>query len=483
MLRHFLATGRVDYMKWCQPTFIGVLPIAAPWALVGGTGMASLSLLGVAYTLLFITGLYLFAVPYAGAVRAAVLCASIAGFLEFFPAAATFMTDVPYVAYFVWFLFAHDRLTSPGSRGGARIGTWVLWGVAFLLAASTRPFIFVVVPVFFLEWRLANDKNRRIYGMCTLLATGLAILSFALMGALGDNRFRPIEQTALREVFVLHDYRRFNIQMMLISAISTAAMALPALLLSAEARRARLSALDVFAALIGLTIGFYYWRRGMIPCVYPFLSQGAVKVITFAQAVGGTVGFMLMGRLLCAALRHVRGGVFAVLTAVIVVQFLAMPIMQHPLLRHAMPAFVALLALVAVAGVRASRGVTAVAMALIALMASGNAIASRRDAAAEATVWDGAQALVHGGVPLDQLDGGWGWFCYQHLRPGQPDPKGYRERYYELQDRARYSVQVRQPAAGQKVIRATTVPVPAGTPIHVWTVDRGTSVGSAKEGT
>ena len=72
-----------------RATFIGVLPIAGPWALVAGTGMGSLSLLGIAYTVLFISGFYCFAARYTGAIRAALLCASMACFLEFFPAAAT----------------------------------------------------------------------------------------------------------------------------------------------------------------------------------------------------------------------------------------------------------------------------------------------------------------------------------------------------------------------------------------------------------
>ena len=44
MLRHFLSTGRVDYMKWCQPSYVGLLPVAVPIALFSGSNDAPLSL-------------------------------------------------------------------------------------------------------------------------------------------------------------------------------------------------------------------------------------------------------------------------------------------------------------------------------------------------------------------------------------------------------------------------------------------------------
>ena len=60
MLRHFLATGRVDYMKWSQPTFVGLLPVAVPWSWAFGTSTASLQWLCVAFGLALLAGVWTF---------------------------------------------------------------------------------------------------------------------------------------------------------------------------------------------------------------------------------------------------------------------------------------------------------------------------------------------------------------------------------------------------------------------------------------
>lgn len=473
MLRHFLATGRVDYMKWCQPTFIGLLPIAAPWGLAFGTGIGSLSLMGIGYAIVFITGSYLLVSRYTTWFMAALVCLSLLCFADFLPCASSFMTDIPYVAYFVWFLLAHHLLmdvAATASKG--RVLIWGGWCVSFMLAALTRPFIFIVIPVFFLQWMFAVDGKRRFYRNCTVTSTALAMLSFAVIAALGENRFTPIEQTSLREVFVFHDYGRFNIQAMLLALLNTGLLALPALLLSAQARKARLSLGDIGAVALGLIVGFYYWRRGMFSCALPIANPNVIKWVTLAQVMGAAIGWGVIGRLLISAIRGFRSGMAPVLAVVIVAQFAVMPIMQHPLMRHVLPAFIALTILIVVTGIRSPRSVLVFSVCLILVLASSNAVNARDAAKVEETVWRVNRELVDSGVKLDQIDGGWGWFCYFHLRPGETDVRGYRARYYELRDHARFSVGTERPLSGQGTVRELDCQTVFGKTVKIFAVDR-----------
>jgi hypothetical protein len=383
------------------------------------------------------------------------------------------MTDIPYVAYFVWFLLAHHLMMDVRSIASRRTPlTWSVWCVSFLLAALTRPFIFVVIPVFFLQWMYAVDENRRFCRNCTITATALALLSIVFIAALGDNRFTPIEQTSLREVFVLHDYGRFNIQAMLLALLNTGLLALPALLLSVQARKARLSLGDIGAIALGLIVGFYYWRRGMFACAIPIANPDVIKLMTLAQVVAAAIGWGVIRRLFVKSVRGFRSGMAPMLAVVIVAQFAVMPIMQHPLMRHVLPAFIALVILVAVTGIRSPRPVTAFCACLIIVLASSNAVNARDAAKVEETVWRVNRELVDSGIKLDQLDGGWGWFCYFHLHPGLTDVKGYRARYYELRDRARFLVGTDRPLSGQVKVREIAFQTVFGKTVKIFAIDR-----------
>jgi hypothetical protein len=110
MLRHFLESGEVDYMRWSQPTFIGVVALAAPWSLLFGTDTVSLQCLVILYGLATVGGLFIFLVQDVRPTRAALLCVCLLCFSEFLPNVPAFMTDIPYIAYIVWFLIMHRAL-------------------------------------------------------------------------------------------------------------------------------------------------------------------------------------------------------------------------------------------------------------------------------------------------------------------------------------------------------------------------------------
>ena len=51
-----------------------------------------------------------------------------------------------------------------------------------------------------------------------------------------------------------------------------------------------------------------------------------------------------------------------------------------------------------------------------------------------------ADELYRSGKPLDDIYGGWTWFCLYSIRPGQLDPVGYVTRYADNQKAARFAV-------------------------------------------
>jgi hypothetical protein len=210
----------------------------------------------------------------------------------------------------------------------------------------------------------------------------------------------------------------------------------------------------------------------MFLSIVPLANLDLSQIVTFAQVLGASVGWVVAYRLLRESVRGNWGGAAPMLAVVIVAQFAAMPIMQHPLLRHAMPAFVALVVLIAIVGVRSTLRAATVAACLIAVMALSNAIATRDAAKVDEAAWRVSEDLLNSGVSLDQLDAGWGWFCYYHLHPGVPDSKGYQRRYQELRARARYSVGTQPPNSGEAQIREVEVRPVVGVPSKVIAVDR-----------
>jgi hypothetical protein len=156
MLRHFLASGHIDYMFWSQPTFIGIVALAAPWSLLFGTETASLQTLGIAYGLITLGGLYAFLVQDVRPTIAALLCASLLCFSEFLPYVPSFMTDVPYVAYTVWFLVVHRALET-GYNHNRPIPDAVGFLEPALFISGTHPFFRIDTHALFgLQWLISR---------------------------------------------------------------------------------------------------------------------------------------------------------------------------------------------------------------------------------------------------------------------------------------------------------------------------------------
>ena len=440
MLRYFMHTGALDYMRWCQPTFAGLLPIAVPWAALFGSSTDSLNLLGVLYMVLLAAGVYALAIRRISPAWACLLTLALLAFAEVVFSGPAFMTDVPYVAYAACFIAFFDRLlpqpladhTAPQSR-------WLISSLAilfFALAVATRPFLAVVTPVFLLIAFIRPAQRR--FWLTWFAATTIVLLAvLAIVAAISINRFTTLEQTVLREL-AHHEWARLEIRTMAVSLLYTAILAFPLLLAIPAVRRPFFRRSDVIAIAVGLAGGalaFHFYRKGVLQeaSLFPDLTLAHPKIL-WLEILLAPFALAALTRAIFFAAKTSLG---LILAALILAQFAAMPIMPHPMVRHAMPAFVALLSMCALfaSAPRWQIAATAAFVLLLAGYNSANAAAARAN---EAALWHKANDMVAHGTPPDQIFAGWAWFCEFQLHPGQKNPPDYVQRYHDLREHAQF---------------------------------------------
>ena len=444
MLRYFLQSGRVDYMRWSQPTFIGMLPVAVPWSLLFGTSSASLQILGIAYGLALITGLYLFLIRHVPPLYAALLCAALISSSEFLPFVPTFMSDIPYAAYVVWFLVVHQKLEVAGAREtpGRTAGLWTAWSLLFLLACLTRSFSLLLVPLFLAQWMMRRPFGDAAFSRrCFLLAALMSVAALATVRLLGHNGFSPVELTVIPDVVLRHRWARLDLRTLVVSLLQISLLALPALLFSRQMSVRRVSPPEIAAATLGLAAALHFWHKGLLQAgmTLPFVPDNHPALLLL-PALLVPVAFVLFYRLLKAAFAAPPSSTVQVLLALIIAHLLVLPVMQHPMLRHTLPALIALLMLIAVLGIRTARLPFIVSSVVLLGMTGWNAVTLMSQRTVEQARWDTAAGLVRSGVPLSEIDGGWGWYCRYHLQPGRAHPLDFVTDYTALTHSARFAV-------------------------------------------
>lgn len=497
MLRHFLATGRVDYMKWSQPTFVGLLPIAVPWSWAFGTSTASLQWLCVAFGLALLAGVWTFCARSVGGWAAFWIALSVLLLHEALSSSTSFMTDVPYAAYLVGFLLAHRELEERYFSGRqVTPGLWLAWSVLFALSALTRSFSLVLVPVFMVQWLLLR-RRPEVSGFamrCVLLSLVLALVSLVIVRKLGVNGFTPREITSI-PMILAGDRGRLNLRALLAGVLGLAVATLPALLLwsarsepSAEPQTgsARISwrGVTLWDAVLGvaaLGISLLFWRKNTLGSLVPLPQmESAERLIQLAQVALAVVALPLLARVLGRAVRAALGAkphsfdvqgeelrpTFAhtsgVLAAIALVHFALMPILLHPLPRHLMPAGIAVLLLVALQSRRPStptrparlKAALGPALTLLLLPVIVLGVAAQR--ALNQKQYNVAAQINRSGVPLEQIAGGWAFFCARDLRPGLPPsaylpPNDYVTRFNKREENAPYLVTLDGAARGQQM--------------------------------
>ena len=482
MLRYFIASGRVDYMHWSQPTFVGVLFTVVPWIKAFGSSQQSLQNLGVLHGIALICGIYLFLTRYTRPGIACLLTLCLFLFGEFLRLIPAFMTDVYYLTYFVWFLLVHQRLETGHVSGASKKLTplWIAWGGLFLLAGLTRSFIFILIPLFVAQALMFKDTQRQFAFRSVAGSLVVFALFYIITHAITYNGFKLIELTIAREVLVNHDWKRFELRTLFIVFLHICVISLPALLLSEGARLRKVSPVEAILSLVTLIAGVYFWRKGLLPAIFTIPSVPQIATLCLLlQIVVAPIGAVLIWRILCIVFREAvqtshrsktdeqldRANVstLQILLLTVAIHFAILPVMQHPMLRYVLPAYLALILLIGALGARWQRAPGYCAIGIVAVLCVYSAFSGQSERRVNAAVVRLADELYRSGKPLDDIYGGWTWFCLHSIRPGQLDSIGYMRRYADNQKAARFAVveEDSNEASGRK-LRSERVITPLG---------------------
>ena len=482
MLRYFMQSGRIDYMHWSQPTFVGVLFTVVPWIKAFGSSQQSLQNLGVLHGIALICGIYLFLTRYVRPGIACLLTLSLFLFGEFLRLIPAFMTDVYYLTYFVWFLVVHQHLETRHDSGASKKLTplWIAWGGLFLLAGLTRSFIFILIPLFLAQALMFKESHRQFAFRSVAVSLVVFALFYIITHAITYNGFKLIELTIAREVLVDHDWKRFELRTLFIVFLHICVISLPALLLSEGARLRKSTLVEALIAAATLIAGVYFWRKGLLPAVFSIPSAPKIATLCLLlQIVIAPVGAVLIWRVLCMVFREAvqtshrsktgeqrdygNSSTLQILLLTVAIHFVVLPIMQHPMLRYVLPAYLGLILLIGALGARWRRAPGYCAIGIVAVLCVYSALYGQSERRVNAAVVRLADELYHGGKPLGDIYGGWTWFCLHSIRPGQLDSVGYITRYADNKKAARFAVvEDDSTEASGRMLRSEKIPTPLG---------------------
>lgn len=452
ILRSYLATGRVDYMHFCQPTYIGLLPVAVPWAAVFGTSTPSVQVMNVVYMVAAGAGIYCYAVRRTSPATAAFLALVPLGFGEVVLNASAFMTDTPYLAYLVWFIVVTERLealyTSPATgrpAGGRRALLWGAWVGLLMLAVLTRTFallaLFLLGVYLHYRRRAATEGGERRFAVLALVAGGAsAVACFLLIKALSVNPF-PTDRMTNLAVILRGQVGILHVRHALSWLLQSAVLVSPALLLSRPAG-GRPTRFEMAAAVGGLLFAGFCWRVGsFLDTAAGVPGHDLTQLAAVFQLLWVPPVVVILWRMTRELARPGALGADAslfLLVGFILAQVAVATVMQTPFFRHFAPVGVLLVMLApqfgAMASLRSPRG--ALVAALWIVFAAYTAIVIRGTRDTEAVAFEAGRRLTRSGVPAADVDAGWGWFAYERLKPEFGDPD------FSEPERARFRVRM-----------------------------------------
>ena len=283
-----------------------------------------------------------------------------------------------------------------------------------------------------------------------MLGIAVAIACVVLARAATVGGLSPAEMTVLPNV-LRGEIARLDLRALCQAVLTTSVVLLPALVLARNAWRPRIGGADVCVGGITAAIGARLALSGRFPTLIDW--PAASGVVVAAQVVLAALGAVLIARVAVPAAVGRTGRFQQVLALVALAHFVVLPAMQHPLLRHAMPAHILLVLLV---GMQARMPHDRVRKVLpgvaAAVLIAVSLAAARAERAMNDAVFHAASRLAASGVPIGEIHAGWSWFCRHHLHPGVVDPEGYVARYDRLRDGASWVVTPEAAPVGTHVV-------------------------------
>lgn len=427
MLNYFMQSGKVDLMQWSQPTAIGLLFAGALAAKIGGFGFVQLDLVGLVFSIAAVIGLYILFRTRETANVAFLLALSIFCFCDATLVAPTFMTDMPFLAYCAWWLVFTERIISSDEK--VTISNYLLWSVFLLLAFLTRSTMLLALPALVLATAVCASK-RKLLLLLTVLFIVCGAVALVITKLLTINALTFAQTTALYEIFQLHDFARFNIREAAVATLSVIFSASPLLLAVNTSSHRRLFLLRAGCAALSAIAACYFAWKGLFQPLGGQLTFVVIPCVTIA-AYNAPVVFI-------DAFRNNKP-LSLILLTLLAASLEVLPIMAHPLTRHAIPAMVALLALVALANCFKA-GTEKFVFAMVSMLLFNNVVVLQQQRLTEYARLTIAQNLENLGVKPTAIDAGWAWFCYEGLVPGSDEPQSYVDKFKNWQKDAHFTV-------------------------------------------
>lgn len=427
MLKYFMQSGKVDLMQWSQPTAIGLLLAGALAAKIGGFGFLQLDLVGLLFSIAAVVGLYLLFRARATASISFLLALSIFCFCDATLVAPTFMTDMPFLAYCAWWLVFTEKILS--SEEQVTISNYLLWFVFLLLAFLTRSTMLLALPSLIIAAAFCASRRKLLLVLIALFIVGWAV-ALVITKLLTINALSFFQTTALREIFQLHDFARFNIREGAVATLSVMFSASPLLLAVNTRSDKRFLIVRVAGAALAAIAACYFAWKGLFQPLGSQLSVVVVSCVAFA-AYNAPIVFI-------DALRNNKP-LSLILLTFLAVSLGVLPIMAHPLTRHAIPAMVALIALVALANCFKA-GSEKFVFAMVSLLLFNNVVVLQQQRLTEFARLTLARDLETLGVKSTTIDAGWAWFCYEGLVPGSIEQQSYVDKFKNWQKEASFTV-------------------------------------------
>lgn len=425
MLNYFMQCGKVDLMHWSQPTAISLILIASLIVKVVGFGFAQLDIIGLLFAISAVCGVYTLLKTRLSAEMSFLVSLSIFSFYEVAYVTPTFMTDIPFLAFSVWWLVFVDRILN-----AERPHPWnsLGWFVFLLLSLLTRSTVLLALPALLAGALLCKEQRRNLLVQCGAFVACL-LLSLAITKILATNQLSFLDTTALREIIQLHDYARFNLRELAVATLSVLFATSP-LLIAVKASDKKLRVIQICASVVAGGLAVYFaWKGLFLP-----LGKVASPVVIISVVVAA---FNIPVAITAAARKHKVLSV--ILLAYALLQLAVLPIMAHPLVRHAIPAMVALTIVIAIANAWRPNAFKLL-MVLSPLLIFTNVINLQQLRLVDFATLQLVKDLNKEGVSPQEVDAGWGWFCYTALVPGSNDPKHYVEKYHDWQSDAKFFV-------------------------------------------
>ncbi len=425
MLSYFMQTGKVDLMHWSQPTAIGLLLVASLIVKAVGLGFVQLDVIGLLFSISAVCGLYILLKRYLSTEMAFLISLSIFAFSEVTYVTPTFMTDIPFLSYCVWWLVLTDRILS---EEGSNVWTYAGWFLFLLLAFLTRSTILLALPALLLSAALCTKSRKRIL-VLSLGFIGCWLLSVVSAKLLSINQLSFFDTTALREIVQLHDFARFNLRALAVATL-TVVFALSPLLLVVKPVDNKLRIIQIGSAVLVAVLAVYFAHKQFFLPLGKTCSPIAIAAVTFAAF---NIPVIVRESLRANKVLSV------ILITYAAAQFAVLPIMAHPLVRHVIPAMVMLTILAGIANAWRAHAFK-ILMLLSPFLIFCNVINLQQLRLIDFATLQFIQDLNRRGVSPQTIDAGWGWFCYTALVPGRNESQHYVERYKSWQSEAKYFV-------------------------------------------